>query len=152
MVSLVLGALSVAAFSFAVVLTQIPQPNEVAVIESTAVFYADGKTLVGNIGEIQRVDADLNEIPLHVQNAVLAIEDRDFYSHAGFSVVGIGRAFFRNLFSGTTQGGSTITQQYAKNAYLSQEQTIIRKLKELVLAVKLETVAALPSIETPVSV
>ena len=140
MVSLVLGALGVAAFSFAVVLTQIPQPNEVAVIESTAVFYADGKTLVGNIGEIQRVDADLNEIPLHVQNAVLAIEDRDFYSHAGFSVVGIGRAFFRNLFSGTTQGGSTITQQYAKNAYLSQEQTIIRKLKELVLAVKLETV------------
>jgi len=140
MVSLVLGALGVAAFSFAVVLTQIPQPNEVAVIESTAVFYADGKTLVGNIGEIQRVDADLTEIPLHVQNAVLAIEDRDFYSHAGFSVVGIGRAFFRNLFSGTTQGGSTITQQYAKNAYLSQEQTIIRKLKELVLAVKLETV------------
>jgi len=59
MVSLVLGALGVAAFSFAVVLTQIPQPNEVAVIESTAVFYADGKTLVGNIGEIQRVDADL---------------------------------------------------------------------------------------------
>jgi membrane peptidoglycan carboxypeptidase len=142
MASLVGGALAVAVFSFAVVFSSIPTPNQVAVVQSTAVFYADGKSLIGNIGEIQRVDVDLTEFPDQVKYAVLAIEDRSFYEHAGFSPVGIARAFFNNLFSRTTQGGSTITQQYVKNAYLTQEQTIIRKVKELVLAVKLETLAS----------
>jgi len=142
MTGLVLGSLSIAAFSFAVVFSSIPTPNQVAVVQSTAVFYADGKSLIGNIGEIQRVDVKLNEFPEHVKYSVLAIEDQGFYEHAGFSPIGIGRALFNNLFSDSTQGGSTITQQYVKNAYLTQEQTIIRKLKELVLAVKLETLAS----------
>lgn len=142
MVSLVGGSLLVAAFSFAVVFSNIPTPNQVAVVQSTAVFYADGKSLIGNIGEIQRVDVNLNEFPEHVKYAVLAIEDKSFYDHAGFSPIGIARALFNNLFSTTTQGGSTITQQYVKNAYLTQEQTIVRKVKELVLAVKLETLAS----------
>jgi membrane peptidoglycan carboxypeptidase len=142
MVALVGGSLSVALFSVAVVFSSIPTPNQVAVVQSTAVFYADGKSLIGNIGEIQRVDVKLNEFPDHVKYSVLAIEDKAFYEHAGFSPIGIARALFNNLFSSTTQGGSTITQQYVKNAYLTQEQTIIRKVKELVLAVKLETLAS----------
>ena len=77
--------------------------------------------------------------PITVQHAVLAAEDRDFYDHGGFSPVGIGRAVWNNVSGGSTQGGSTITQQYAKNAFLSQERSWQRKLKELVLSVKLET-------------
>lgn len=142
MVGLVGGSLGVALFSVAVVFSNIPTPNQVAVVQSTAVFYADGKSLIGNIGEIQRVDVKLDEFPDHVKYAVLAIEDKAFYEHAGFSPIGIARALFNNIFSTTTQGGSTITQQYVKNAYLTQEQTIIRKVKELVLAVKLETLAS----------
>lgn len=142
MVGLVGGSLAVALFSVAVVFSSIPTPNQVAVVQSTAVFYADGKSLIGNIGEIQRVDVKLDEFPEHVKYAVLAIEDKAFYEHAGFSPIGIARALFNNIFSTTTQGGSTITQQYVKNAYLTQDQTIIRKVKELVLAVKLETLAS----------
>ncbi len=142
MAALVGGSLGIALFSAAVVFSSIPTPNQVAVVQSTAVFYADGKSLIGNIGEIQRVDVDIAEFPDHVKYAVLAIEDKNFYEHGGFSPIGIARALFNNLFSDTTQGGSTITQQYVKNAYLTQEQTIIRKLRELVLSVKLETMAS----------
>ena len=62
-----------------------------------------------------------------------------FYDHAGFSIRGISRALFSNVTGGATEGGSTITQQYAKNAYLSHDRTIVRKVRELFLAVKLET-------------
>ena len=73
-----------------------------------------------------------------MQHAVVAAEDRRFYEHSGFDIVGFSRAMWNNLTTGSTQGGSTITQQYAKNAYLTQDQTYIRKFKELVLSLKLE--------------
>lgn len=81
----------------------------------------------------------LEEIPEDLKNAVISIEDQRFYKHYGFDVISLGRAFTRNLKEGEIkEGGSTITQQLAKNLFLSQEQTFDRKLKELILAIKLE--------------
>ena len=95
--------------------------------------------------EAAKVDAnrtkgvDVKELPEHISNAVIAIEDRRFKDHHGFDVLGITRAFFKNIFAGEiTGGGSTITQQLAKNALLSPEQTIRRKIEELFLAVEIE--------------
>ncbi len=130
----------VALFALAVVFYPVPEPNEFAVAEATTVTYADGSTEIGDIGEIQRSSIPLSQVPQHVQYAVLAAEDRDFYEHHGFSVSGIARAFVNNITGGETQGGSTITQQYVKNAFLTQDQTIMRKVEELVLAVKMEIV------------
>ena len=73
-----------------------------------------------------------------MQKAVLAAEDRVFYENSGISPTGIARAFWTNVRGGATQGGSTITQQYAKNAYLTLERTYSRKFKEFFIAVKLD--------------
>ena len=136
LVAVVGGAL----LAFAVSVTQIPTPKEVARAQTTIVMWADGEKEIGRFGEYNRTDVSLTQVPLHVQNAVLAAEDRSFYSHKGFSIQGFARALFSNIFSGTRVGGSTITQQYAKLAFLTQEKSIIRKAKELVLAIKLESV------------
>ena len=86
-----------------------------------------------------RVLARLEDIPDTLVAGLLAVEDRDFYQHWGFSITGIARAAFSNLRSGhVVAGGSTITQQLVKNYYLSPERTLIRKLKEVVMAVLLE--------------
>jgi membrane peptidoglycan carboxypeptidase len=130
------GSLSLA---YLVSITAIPSPNQISVANATIVYYADGKREIGRIGEYNRVQVDLAQIPLNVQHAVLALEDRDFYNHSGFSITGIGRAVVNNLVGGSQQGGSTITQQYVKNVYLTSERSITRKVKELVLAIKLET-------------
>jgi len=90
-------------------------------------------------GEENRVDVTLEEIPQILIQAVLAAEDRDFFEHRGVDPVGIARAAFQDLRgSEAQQGGSTITQQYVKLTYLSSERTIERKIKEAVLAIKLE--------------
>ncbi len=81
----------------------------------------------------------LNQVPEDFTNALIAVEDHKFYKHHGFDVVGIARAYLTNLKDGTiTQGGSTITQQLAKNLFLSSDRTYTRKIKELFLAMKLE--------------
>lgn len=105
--------------------------------QSTVILcYANGD-------EIKRRSSNLyvefNDIPSHVINSLIAIEDKRFYSHSGVDAKGIFRALKNNFFSkNTKQGGSTITQQLVKNAYLSGEKTISRKLKEMRLAVELE--------------
>ncbi len=123
-----------ALLAFAVSVTQIPTPKEVARAQTTIVMWADGEKEIGRFGEYNRTDVSLTQVPLHVQDAVLAAEDRGFYSHKGFSIQGFTRALFSNIFSGTRVGGSTITQQYAKLAFLTQEKSIIRKVKELEIA------------------
>jgi len=81
----------------------------------------------------------LDEVPESFRRALLAVEDRDFYQHWGFSIMGIARAAFNNLRSGAlVAGGSTITQQLVKNYYLSSERTIVRKLTEVVMAILLD--------------
>ena len=89
--------------------------------------------------EEDRVYEQLEEIPGVVLDAVLASEDRDFFDHRGIDPIGTVRALYADLRNeGLTQGGSTITQQYVKTVFLSSERTISRKLKEAVLAMKLE--------------
>jgi penicillin-binding protein 1A len=89
--------------------------------------------------EEDRVDVTLDEVPEVLVAAVLAAEDRDFFDHRGVDPVGIARAAYRDIRGeGVQQGGSTITQQYVKLVYLTSERTITRKIKEAVLAVKLE--------------
>lgn len=90
------------------------------------------------MGSENRTIVPLARIPLNVRRAVLAAEDRNFYSERAFSPTGILRAIVNNLRGGALQGGSTITQQYAKTAFLTPERNIQRKIKELVIAIKLE--------------
>ena len=135
----VTGVLGITFIFAAVRAVEIPAPSDVSQAQATILYYDDGVTELGRLGESNRVSLPIAETPVLTQEAVLAAEDRDFYEHGGFSVRGIIRAFFNNATSNTTAGGSTITQQYAKNAYLSQEQTIKRKVREVILSVKLET-------------
>jgi membrane peptidoglycan carboxypeptidase len=92
--------------------------------------------------EGNRVDVDINQVPQHVRAAVMAAEDRNFYTNPGFSFTGFARAVKNNIFgSGDTQGGSTITQQYVKNALVGSERAgvggLVRKAKELVISTKM---------------
>lgn len=106
--------------------------------QSTVVYDRDGEVAT-NIATNRTSGVETEEIPKHVRDAVVAIEDHRFYEHNGFDLKGISRAFFKNLLAGRiTGGGSTITQQLAKNALLSPEKTYKRKLEELFLAVELE--------------
>ncbi len=140
--ALLIGAIATSVFAVALARTNVPTPNELATSEATIVYYADGKNEVGRLGEATRRSVTLDDIPVDVQQAVLAAEDRDFYNHGGISPIGIARAAFNNVTGGNTQGGSTITQQYAKIAYLSQDRTWTRKINEALLAFKLETVVS----------
>jgi membrane peptidoglycan carboxypeptidase len=116
---------------------RIPLPQNVTLPQQNTLTYADGSTM-DSIGSVNRVSVPLAQVPAGVRQAVLAAEDRDFYSEPGISVRGIGRALLADVTGGgIKQGGSTITQQYAKNAYLGQQRTFTRKIKEIVLAVKL---------------
>jgi membrane peptidoglycan carboxypeptidase len=127
----------VAVFSVAYARTTIPTPNEMVSAQTTIVYFSNGKSEIGRFGDQNRINITIDQVPDYVQHAVLAAEDRTFYTNKGISPTGIVRAFWNNLKGGSTQGGSTITQQYAKNAYLSQERTYKRKLKEFFIAVKL---------------
>ncbi len=99
---------------------------------------ADGTTL-DQRGAFNGVFVPLNALPPYLAQAVIATEDRRFYQHFGMDVVGFGRAIVANIRAGRiVQGGSTITQQLAKNLYLSSERTVVRKLRELMLAIWLE--------------
>jgi len=136
----VLGAVSIVGIFFVLVArTDVPAPNDVATAQTTIVYWNDGKTELGRLGDSNRISVPLEQVPLITQHAVLAAEDREFYDEGGFSPKGVGRAIWNNVSGGDLQGGSTITQQYAKNAFLTQERTLTRKFNELILAVKLDT-------------
>ncbi len=146
--AVIVGVVAVGAIVFAVALarTTVPSPNELTTSEATVVYWADGRTEIGRLNDSTRRSVPLADVPIDVQHAVLAAEDRGFYEHGGVSPIGIARAVWNNLTGGSTQGGSTITQQYAKNAYLTQARTWDRKVRELLLATKLETVVSKDSI------
>ena len=116
----------------------VPNPNDFVNTQATVVQYSNGKE-VGRYGDQNRTIVPLAKIPLHLREAVMAAEDRNFYNNRAFSVTGLARAVIDNIVSlGRGGGGSTITQQYAKTAFLSPERSIQRKIKELVIAIKLE--------------
>jgi len=114
----------------------VPNLNPDISKSASIIYWSDGKTELGRFAEQNRVPVELSEVPEHVRNAVLAAEDRTFYENQGVSPKGIARAFLNNVRGGGQQGGSTITQQYVKNAYLTQERTLSRKGKEFVVALK----------------
>jgi len=136
--------LAIAGFIFFFNVTRsLPKPEEIVdiqVSQSTKIYDRDGESLLYEIyGEEKRTIVEPSEIPNFVREATISIEDDSFYSHPAFDVRGIIRALVTNfIHGGIVQGGSTITQQLAKNAFLSQERTFSRKIKELILAMRLE--------------
>ena len=124
-------------FALAYFTVDIPDANAYVNSQSTIIQYSNGEE-IGRVGTQNRQIIPLAKIPLNLRYAVLAAEDRGFYSNRAFSVTGIARAIFNNLKGGSLQGGSTITQQYAKTAFLTPSRTIQRKIKELVISIKLE--------------
>ena len=118
--------------------TDIPDPNEGYEAQTSYVYYADGKTVLGKFAEQNRTSIELDDVPTHVQDAVVAAEDRTFWTNKGIDPKGILRAAFNNASGGSTQGASTITQQYVKIFYLTQDQTWSRKAKEAILSLKIQ--------------
>ncbi|OOV25016.1 penicillin-binding protein [Streptomyces avermitilis] len=118
--------------------TDIPDNlNTYATQQDNVYFWADG-TPMARTGWVRRQAMPLKDIPEDVRWAVLAAENASFYSDPGISVSGIGRALWRTVGEGDTQGGSTITQQYVKNVYLTQNRSVTRKFTEAMIAVKLD--------------
>jgi len=119
---------------------QLPPIDQLAVPKrppNIAILAEDG-SLLANRGDTGGPAVHIRELPPYLPKAFVAIEDRRFYDHWGLDVLGIARAMTRNITGGSVQGGSTITQQLAKNLFLTQERTISRKIQEAILAIWLE--------------
>ncbi|MGH2785177.1 MAG: transglycosylase domain-containing protein [Actinomycetota bacterium] len=117
----------------------IPKPTDISIARSTIVQDRNGKLIARLHGEADRVDIPFEQMPQHLRQAVVAAEDRTFYTHGGVSIPSIVRAAFANVTGlGVRQGGSTITQQFVKNAYVGSERTLWRKLKEAIVSMKVE--------------
>ncbi len=126
------------------VLKDLPSPSSLSTVPvdlTTHIRDRNGTELYKIYQSQNRTLVKLSDLPPYVRQAVIAVEDKDFYSHRGFSVQAISRAFFSNLKNATSlQGGSTITQQLVKTSLLSPERTFKRKLRELVLSVAVEVI------------
>ena len=118
--------------------TTIPDANKAFEAQSTFVTYSGGKSRIGRFAEQNRESIPLADIPQSMQDAAIAAEDRTFYTNKGIDPKGIIRAAFSNAKGNNTQGASTITQQYVKILYLSQERTLSRKVKEAFLSLKVQ--------------
>jgi membrane peptidoglycan carboxypeptidase len=125
-------------FFVAYSMIDLPDPNEDFTTQTTEVYYSDGEHLLGTFAIQNREDVELSAVPDHVQDAVVSAEDRTFWENAGIDFKGIIRAAWSNARSESTQGASTITQQYVKVYYLTQERTWTRKLKEAILSLKVQ--------------
>ena len=139
----VFAAVTLSIFVFFYYSRQLPDPNawqDRKIIQSTKIYDREGKNLLYEIhGEEKRTVIPFNEIPQIVKEATVAAEDAEFYSHSGINIRGIIRAIWADIKGGTlAEGGSSITQQLIKNAYLSPERTLSRKIKELILSIALE--------------
>ncbi|WP_030324898.1 transglycosylase domain-containing protein [Streptomyces flavochromogenes] len=134
---LLLGTLLlVGAFAAGYLLVEIPPANSAALAQSNVYLYRDGSTLARD-GEVNRENVRLDRVPLTVRQAVLAAEDRDFHTSRAVDPKAMVRAAWNTVTGKGRQSGSTITQQYVKNYYLGQEQTLSRKAKEFFIAIKL---------------
>ncbi len=134
---LVLVMLMGALFFVAYRSIDIPNPNSDFTTETTHVYYADGKTDLGTFAIQKRDTIDFDEMPDSVKAAVVAAEDQTFWTNSGLDPKGILRAAFSNASGNVTQGASTITQQYVKVLYLTQERSWKRKVKEAILSLKI---------------
>ncbi|QJT03801.1 penicillin-binding protein [Streptomyces asoensis] len=127
----------IGAFLWLYMSTPIPKGNPDAALQSNVYEYGNGAILARD-GEVNRENVELSKIPKEVQHTFVAAENKSFYTDAGVDLKGTARGVLNTLMGKGAQGGSTITQQYVKNYYLTQEQTVTRKLKELVISLKLD--------------
>ncbi len=121
--------------------TQIPSPQDLTtrdIASSTKIYDKDGELLYDIYQNQNRTPIKLSDVPGYVKQATISIEDKDFYKHSGFSISGITRSLFDLVVHRRVEGGSTLTQQLVKNALLSGERTVTRKLKEFILAIQVE--------------
>ena len=140
--ALILGLMGVLIFSLTVALIYPKLPSLDVATDyrpkiPLRIYTADG-ALIGEFGEEKRTYVKIADVPKHMKQAILAIEDDRFYEHSGIDFKGIARATINNLLGGSKQGASTITQQVAKNMFLTSEQTAKRKIYEALLSFKLE--------------
>jgi len=138
----VLIVLPLLTFGMAYLLVDVPKPGDIRTSQVSTILASDGSEIAKIVPpEGNRVDVDISQVPVHVRDAVMAAEDRDFYTNPGFSISGFARAVRNNLFGRDIQGGSTITQQYVKNALVGDQRYgvrgLIRKAKELVISTKM---------------
>jgi len=122
-------------------IVNIPNPGKLSsedYPQSSYIYDRNGKLLYEIYGEKRRAPIKLTDVPVNLKNATLAIEDANFYKHGGFDFRGILRGLYRTIIQRRLQGGSTLTQQLVKNALLTPERTISRKIKEAVLTVATE--------------
>ncbi|WP_420881839.1 transglycosylase domain-containing protein [Rhodococcus sp. (in: high G+C Gram-positive bacteria)] len=127
-------------FMVAYIFADVPRPGDMKTNQVATILASDGTTEIARVvpPEGNRTEVGIDQIPVHVRNAVLAAEDRDFYSNPGFSVTGFARAARDNVLGrDSAGGGSTITQQYVKNALVGSERSLTRKMKELVISSKM---------------
>lgn len=134
--------LPIVTFAMAYFIVDVPKPGNIRTNQVSTILASDGSQIAKIVPpEGNRVDVNINQVPVHVRQAVIAAEDRNFYTNPGISFSGFARAVNNDLFGGELQGGSTITQQYVKNALVGSAQHgfsgLMRKAKELVIATKM---------------
>ncbi|MGW3622773.1 transglycosylase domain-containing protein [Streptomyces sp. NPDC000880] len=129
-----------AAATIAYAMVDVPNPDKTAEAQNNVYYWADDSQMAATGGEINRQIVPIDQIPAEMQNAVISAENKTFRTDSGIDPMGIGRALFNMAKGGQTQGGSTITQQYVKNAMLGdQSQTLTRKFKELFISIRVGT-------------
>ena len=130
--------------TFAYIAKDLPNPgmiNKRVVIESTKIYDRTGDHLLYEVhGEEKRTIISFSDMPDVIRYATISLEDQDFYSHHGIKITSILRSIFKDVVQlGKAQGGSTITQQFVKNSLLTNEKTLTRKIKEVILSLEMET-------------
>lgn len=140
-IALFIGTAVGAAYLLTRDLPKLENPDSYRLAQSSQIFDSHGHLLVTLHGEENRFIVKLKSVPKDLQRAIVAIEDQRFYKHKGIDYEGIFRAIFADVESGkVVEGGSTITQQYVKNIYITREKTLTRKMREAALAWQLEKV------------
>ncbi|PWG14686.1 penicillin-binding protein [Streptomyces sp. V2] len=129
--------LTIGTFIVAYMMIGIPEGNADALKQSNVIRYSDG-TILARDGDLNRENVSLAKIPKDVQRTFVAAENKTFYQDSGIDLKGTARGILNTVAGRGAQGGSTITQQYVKNYYLTQEQTVTRKLQEIVISLKLD--------------
>ncbi|MEU1706353.1 transglycosylase domain-containing protein [Streptomyces sp. NPDC005706] len=127
-------------------MVSIPNENDAAKSQNNVYYWADGSQMVATGTGVNRQNVTIDKIPEAMQYAVISAENKSFYQDSGVDPMGIARALGNMARGGQTQGGSTITQQYVKNTYLSQDQTVTRKFKEMFISIKVGTKLKKPQI------
>lgn len=137
----VVGGVSLLVVGLAWVAKDLPSPDRVVRREgfATKIYDRDGELLYDVFDEVRRTPVELEEVPLYLRQATIAIEDKNFYKHQGFDLWGIFRGLLRTVVYRRLEGGSTLTQQLVKNTLLTSSRTVARKVREFVLTLQVES-------------